>query len=75
MCIDLELIAKSDHAHLFPQLQPNLDCDTAVVLGQGNVAIDVARMLLTPVDETDGKFKVLSYNYLLRRNLHKTVCK
>lgn len=35
---------------LFLQLNPNLDTDTAVVLGQGNVAIDVARILLTPVD-------------------------
>ena len=33
------------------QLSPDLDCDTVVVLGQGNVAIDVARMLLTPIDE------------------------
>ena len=24
--------------------------DTAVVLGQGNVALDVARVLLTPID-------------------------
>ena len=30
-------------------LQPNLNCQTAVVLGHGNVALDVARMLLTPV--------------------------
>lgn len=33
------------------QLQPDLDTDTAVILGQGNVAVDVARILLTPVDE------------------------
>lgn len=32
------------------QLNPNLDTDSVVVLGQGNVAIDVARILLTPVD-------------------------
>lgn len=32
------------------QLSPSLDTDTAIVLGQGNVAIDVARMLLAPVD-------------------------
>lgn len=31
-------------------LNPNLDTDSVVVLGQGNVAIDVARILLTPVD-------------------------
>jgi len=28
----------------------NLDTETAVVVGMGNVAIDVARMLLTPID-------------------------
>lgn len=32
------------------QLQPDLSCDTAVVLGQGNVALDVARVLLSPLD-------------------------
>ncbi|XP_071964533.1 NADPH:adrenodoxin oxidoreductase, mitochondrial-like [Antedon mediterranea] len=32
------------------QLNPSLDCDTAVIIGQGNVALDVARMLLTPID-------------------------
>ena len=28
----------------------NLDAETAVVIGQGNVALDVARILLTPID-------------------------
>lgn len=32
------------------QLDPDLSCDTAVVLGQGNVALDVARILLSPLD-------------------------
>ncbi|XP_075227253.1 NADPH:adrenodoxin oxidoreductase, mitochondrial [Lycorma delicatula] len=31
-------------------LLPNLNCEHVVVLGQGNVAVDVARILLTPVD-------------------------
>ena len=38
---------------LFPaclQLPVSLDTDTAVVLGHGNVALDVARILLTPID-------------------------
>ncbi|XP_056324938.1 NADPH:adrenodoxin oxidoreductase, mitochondrial isoform X2 [Danio aesculapii] len=38
------------------ELCPDLSCETAVVLGQGNVALDVARILLSPVDmlkETD----------------------
>ncbi|KAG8509619.1 NADPH:adrenodoxin oxidoreductase, mitochondrial [Galemys pyrenaicus] len=30
------------------QLAPDLSCDTAVILGQGNVALDVARILLSP---------------------------
>lgn len=32
------------------ELKVDLDTDTAVILGQGNVALDVARILLTPVD-------------------------
>lgn len=32
-------------------LQIDLSCETAVVLGQGNVALDVARILLSPIDE------------------------
>ncbi|XP_074649516.1 NADPH:adrenodoxin oxidoreductase, mitochondrial-like [Tubulanus polymorphus] len=32
-------------------LEPDLTCtDSAVILGQGNVALDVARILLTPID-------------------------
>ncbi|KAK3529150.1 hypothetical protein QTP70_018104 [Hemibagrus guttatus] len=32
------------------ELHPDLSCETAVVLGQGNVALDVARILLSPLD-------------------------
>lgn len=32
-------------------LNINLDVEEAVILGQGNVAIDIARILLTPVDK------------------------
>uniref|UniRef100_A0A8C6CE73 NADPH:adrenodoxin oxidoreductase, mitochondrial n=1 Tax=Monodon monoceros TaxID=40151 RepID=A0A8C6CE73_MONMO len=38
------------------KMAPDLSCDTAVVLGQGNVALDVARILLTPpeyLEKTD----------------------
>jgi adrenodoxin-NADP+ reductase len=36
----------------YSDLNPDLDSDgTAFVVGQGNVALDVARILLTPVDE------------------------
>lgn len=33
------------------KLQPDLQCtDTAVIIGQGNVALDIARVLLSPID-------------------------
>lgn len=32
-------------------LKVDLSCRTAAILGQGNVALDVARILLTPIDE------------------------
>lgn len=28
---------------------PDLNCDTAVIVGMGNVALDVARILLSPI--------------------------
>uniref|UniRef100_A0A8C5HP82 NADPH:adrenodoxin oxidoreductase, mitochondrial n=1 Tax=Gouania willdenowi TaxID=441366 RepID=A0A8C5HP82_GOUWI len=31
------------------ELNPDLSCETAVILGQGNVALDVARILLAPI--------------------------
>lgn len=36
--------------YLYFQLRPDLSCETAVILGQGNVALDVARILLSPID-------------------------
>ena len=35
----------------FQNLNPNLACDTAVVIGQGNVAIDCARILVKDLNE------------------------
>lgn len=32
------------------KLSPDLGCETAVILGQGNVALDIARILLSPID-------------------------
>ncbi|KAG7232856.1 hypothetical protein INR49_008024 [Caranx melampygus] len=32
------------------ELSPDLSCETAVILGQGNVALDIARVLLSPID-------------------------
>jgi ferredoxin/flavodoxin---NADP+ reductase len=37
----------------FANHSPNLDCDTAVVIGAGNVAMDVARMLALEPSELD----------------------
>jgi ferredoxin--NADP+ reductase len=37
----------------FANHTPNLDCDTAVVIGAGNVAMDVARMLALEPSELD----------------------
>jgi ferredoxin--NADP+ reductase len=37
----------------FANHAPNLDCDTAVVIGAGNVAMDVARMLALEPSELD----------------------
>jgi len=34
---------------LSPQLKPDLSCETALVLGHGNVALDIARILLSPL--------------------------
>lgn len=36
------------------ELRPDLSCETAVILGQGNVALDVARVLLSPLDILKG---------------------
>ena len=35
------------------QLEPDLNSETAVILGQGNVALDVARILLSPVERLE----------------------
>jgi ferredoxin--NADP+ reductase len=53
---------------------PNLDCDTAVVIGAGNVAMDVARMLaLEPseLDETDTANHAI--DALRKSNIRKVV--
>ncbi|XP_032473318.1 NADPH:adrenodoxin oxidoreductase, mitochondrial isoform X2 [Phocoena sinus] len=55
------------------KLAPDLSCDTAVVLGQGNVALDVARILLTPpeyLEKTDITAAALG---ALRQSQVKTV--
>ncbi|KAM5216584.1 NADPH:adrenodoxin oxidoreductase, mitochondrial isoform 4-T4 [Hipposideros larvatus] len=55
------------------ELLPDLSCDTAVILGQGNVALDVARILLTPpehLEKTDITEAALG---VLRQSQVKTV--
>lgn len=39
-------------------LNINLNTENVVILGQGNVGIDVARILLSPID----KLKVINYS-------------
>ncbi|XP_039715236.1 NADPH:adrenodoxin oxidoreductase, mitochondrial isoform X3 [Pteropus medius] len=59
--------------HAVVLLAPDLSCDTAVILGQGNVALDVARILLTPpehLEKTDITEAALG---VLRRSRVKTV--
>lgn len=54
------------------ELSPDLSCDTAVILGQGNVALDVARILLAPTemlkktDITDPALKALATSRVSR---------
>ncbi|XP_058140672.1 NADPH:adrenodoxin oxidoreductase, mitochondrial isoform X2 [Dasypus novemcinctus] len=55
------------------ELAPDLSCDTAVILGQGNVALDVARILLMPpehLEKTDITEAALG---VLRQSQVKTV--
>ncbi|KAI5764412.1 FDXR protein [Gulo gulo luscus] len=55
------------------ELVPDLSCDTVVILGQGNVALDVARILLTPpghLEKTDITEAALG---VLRQSQVKTV--
>jgi ferredoxin--NADP+ reductase len=58
----------------FAHFNPELDCDTAVVIGAGNVAMDVARMLaLEPseLDETDTALHAI--DVLRKSNIRKVV--
>ena len=58
----------------FADFTPELDCDTAVVIGAGNVAMDVARMLaLEPkeLDETDTALHAIAA--LQKSNIRRVV--
>ncbi|KFR17271.1 hypothetical protein N306_14412, partial [Opisthocomus hoazin] len=53
-------------------LKPDLSCETALVLGHGNVALDIARILLSPLgllrktDITDGSLAALACSKVKR---------
>lgn len=46
-----ELVAWYNGLPLYDQLNPDFTGENVVILGQGNVAVDVARILLSPIDE------------------------
>lgn len=45
----LEAVWIQSQLGLSPQLKPDLSCETALILGHGNVALDIARILLSPL--------------------------
>jgi hypothetical protein len=58
------------------QLEVNFDTERAAVIGHGNVAVDVARILLTPIDLLKvqyiyffNNFNKMSFSYLVQWNL------
>uniref|UniRef100_A0A8C5VCQ9 NADPH:adrenodoxin oxidoreductase, mitochondrial n=1 Tax=Microcebus murinus TaxID=30608 RepID=A0A8C5VCQ9_MICMU len=55
------------------ELAPDLSCDTAVILGQGNVALDVARILLTPPEHLEKTDITKAALGVLRQSQVKTV--
>ncbi|XP_037596934.1 NADPH:adrenodoxin oxidoreductase, mitochondrial isoform X2 [Cebus imitator] len=55
------------------ELKPDLSCDTAVILGQGNVALDVARILLTPPEHLEKTDITKAALGVLRQSQVKTV--
>uniref|UniRef100_A0A8C8YIG6 NADPH:adrenodoxin oxidoreductase, mitochondrial n=1 Tax=Prolemur simus TaxID=1328070 RepID=A0A8C8YIG6_PROSS len=54
-------------------LSPDLSCDTAVILGQGNVALDMARILLTPPEHLERTDITKAALGVLRQSQVKTV--
>ncbi|XP_003786199.1 NADPH:adrenodoxin oxidoreductase, mitochondrial [Otolemur garnettii] len=55
------------------ELTPDLSCDTVVILGQGNVALDVARILLTPPEHLERTDITKAALEVLRQSQVKTV--
>uniref|UniRef100_A0A8C3J1R9 NADPH:adrenodoxin oxidoreductase, mitochondrial n=1 Tax=Calidris pygmaea TaxID=425635 RepID=A0A8C3J1R9_9CHAR len=58
--------------HAVVLLKPDLSCETALILGHGNVALDIARILLSPLDLlrktdiTDGSLAALACSKVKR---------
>ena len=58
----------------FADFNPELDCDTAVVIGAGNVAMDVARILALEPAELDGTDTALhAIDALHKSNIRKVI--
>lgn len=55
------------------ELNPDLSCETAVILGQGNVALDVARILLSPLEHLEKTDITEAALRALRKSRVKTV--
>lgn len=65
MVVYMELSIQIDLAVSFIlQLNVDLDTEDVVILGQGNVALDVARILLTPISVLKVGNSVHRYNLL-----------
>ncbi|KAI5730086.1 hypothetical protein M8J76_009885 [Diaphorina citri] len=47
-------------------LDLSLDCEEATILGQGNVAMDVARILLSPVDQLKVAFTIKEFREMTK---------
>lgn len=63
MVVYMELSIQIDLAVIFIlQLNVDLDTEDVVILGQGNVALDVARILLTPISVLKVGNSVHRYN-------------
>lgn len=63
MVVYMELSIQIDLAVSFIlQLNVDLDTEDVVILGQGNVALDVARILLTPISVLKVGNSVHRYN-------------
>lgn len=74
MVVYMELSIQIDLAVSFIlQLNVDLDTEDVVILGQGNVALDVARILLTPISVLKVGNSVHRYN--LQSTIYNLICR